>query len=115
MMSLVDTLTLLLTEHKVIPDIILDPSFSPSVLISIQWPNGTKANLGNTLTINDTLDEPKLLFTPLSVPDNAGLIVSDSEIAEITYTLVLIDPDAPSNADPKYRQFRHWVVRPGSR
>jgi hypothetical protein len=30
---------------------------------------------------------------------------------EVSYTLVMVDPDAPSRGDPKYRQFRHWMVR----
>lgn len=26
------------------------------------------------------------------------------------YTLMLVDPDAPSRADPKFREWVHWVV-----
>lgn len=26
------------------------------------------------------------------------------------YTVVMTDPDAPSRADPKFREWRHWVV-----
>lgn len=26
------------------------------------------------------------------------------------YTLIFTDPDAPSRADPKFREFRHWLV-----
>ena len=26
------------------------------------------------------------------------------------YTIVMTDPDAPSRADPKYGEWRHWVV-----
>lgn len=26
------------------------------------------------------------------------------------YTLIMTDPDAPSRADPKYREVRHWLV-----
>lgn len=26
------------------------------------------------------------------------------------YTLIMTDPDAPSRAQPKFREFRHWLV-----
>jgi len=26
------------------------------------------------------------------------------------YALLMVDPDAPSRADPKYRQSRHWLI-----
>lgn len=26
------------------------------------------------------------------------------------YTLMMVDPDAPSRADPKFREVRHWLV-----
>lgn len=26
------------------------------------------------------------------------------------YSLILTDPDAPSRTDPKFREFKHWVV-----
>jgi hypothetical protein len=112
-MDPLSTLVNPLIEHKIIPDVIPDSKFSPSVLLSVQWPkpNNKKANLGNTLTVEDTQEEPEILFTPVAIPDSTGQLVSDSLTAETTYTLAFVDPDAPSKADPKYRQFRHWVVR----
>jgi hypothetical protein len=112
-MNPLSTLVNPLIEHKIIPDVIPDSKFSPSVLLSVQWPkpNNKKANLGNTLTVEDTREEPEILFTPVAIPDSTGQLVSDSLTAETTYTLAFVDPDAPSKADPKYRQFRHWVVR----
>lgn len=26
------------------------------------------------------------------------------------YTLLMVDPDAPSRADPKFRSYKHWAV-----
>lgn len=26
------------------------------------------------------------------------------------YTLIMTDPDAPSRANPTYREFKHWVI-----
>jgi phosphatidylethanolamine-binding protein (PEBP) family uncharacterized protein len=41
-----------------------------------------------------------------------GEMIDDQDTQEVTvaYTLVLVDPDAPSAAHPKSRQYRHWVV-----
>ncbi|KAF8060727.1 PEBP-like protein [Lyophyllum atratum] len=92
-----------LKREKVVPEVI-PTTFSPSILFSIIWPNGKEAVLSNFLTREDTLEEPNLSFVPLNVPDNP------EPAGDVTYTLVMTDPDAPSRADPKYRQFRHWVI-----
>lgn len=103
-----------LVKYGIIPDVIPDSSFSSSFSLSIEWPNNKKANLGNNLTTDDTHDEPSISFTPVVIPAHSTgqpFVGSGSLAADKTYTLVMVDPDAPSKADPKYRQFRHWVVR----
>lgn len=88
-----------LLREGVIPDVV--PDFQPTVFFTLVWPDGKEATLGNFLTRTDTLEEPQIhLSSRLS-----------DEASTISYTLVMTDPDAPSRADPKYRQFRHWVVR----
>ncbi|KAI8885140.1 PEBP-like protein, partial [Backusella circina FSU 941] len=37
-------------------------------------------------------------------------IYSGDTINRNTYTMMMIDPDAPSRDDPKYRYYRHWVL-----
>ena len=54
--------------------------------------------LGNTLTKVETSFEPSVEITPLDSTD------------EGTYTLAMLDPDAPSHQDPKFGPFRHWIV-----
>ena len=80
---------------------------------TIVYPTGREVATGNTLLREDTLDEPDVVITPMNLPfanaDSTG--EGDDLVKEVSYTLVLTDPDAPSKADPKYRQFRHWVVR----
>ncbi|KAG1730387.1 phosphatidylethanolamine-binding protein [Suillus paluster] len=89
-------------DKDLIPDVIpADPSFDPKDLLVVTFPTGQEALLGNTLTETDTADEPTVAFIPVQVPAVNG---------ESTYTLVMTDPDAPSKADPRYAQFRHWVV-----
>lgn len=90
-----------LADAGVIPDVIpAVPPFLPKALLVVTFPTGQEALLGNTLTKTDTSDEPTVAFTPMQ----------SDVIDEPTYTLVMTDPDAPSRYDPKFAQWRHWVV-----
>lgn len=95
-----------LKREKLIPEVIPE-SFVPSILFSIVYPGGNEVILGNELLISQTVDEPEISFTPLNMPVEQA----DSEGDEVTYTLVLFDPDVPTRADPQFKTFRHWVVR----
>lgn len=55
--------------------------------------------LGNELTKADTQSQPNVQITPMGVEDGSP-----------TYTLAMLDPDAPSKENPKFGPFRHWVV-----
>ncbi|KAG2032656.1 phosphatidylethanolamine-binding protein [Suillus americanus] len=89
-----------LKDNGIIPDVIpIDPPFHPKALLVVIFPTSQEALLGNTLTKTDTTDEPTVLFTPVL-----------NVTGEPTYTLVMTDPDAPSRENPKFREWRHWVV-----
>lgn len=70
------------------------------ILFSIQilkvfYPNGAVVNLGNELRPTQTKDAPNVTW----------------EAEKNTfYTLMMVDPDAPSRANPLYREIRHWLV-----
>ena len=69
----------------------------------VNWSeSNSKANLGNVLTPTQVKTEPSLLWT---ADENAY------------YTALLTDPDAPSRADPQFRENHHWLVVniPGNR
>ncbi|KAG6884412.1 hypothetical protein C0993_011371 [Termitomyces sp. T159_Od127] len=88
-----------LLKEDIIPDVV-SSDFLPTVFFTPVWLDGKEATLGNFLTREDTLEEPQIhLHSRLS-----------AEAFTASYTLVMTDPDAPSRADPKYRQFRHWVI-----
>jgi len=98
-----NTVRIALADAGIIPDVIpAVPPFLPKALLVVTFPTGQEALLGNTLTKKDTADEPTVAFTPMQVLDMTD---------EPTYTLVMTDPDAPSRHDPKFAQWRHWVVR----
>jgi hypothetical protein len=96
-----------LHKSQIIPDVIpSSENFYPSLLFSVLYPaNPERFVIGAELPRGDTLDEPDIVFTPMQFPDER------SRKGEVTYTLVMTDPDAPSREDPKFAQFRHWVVR----
>lgn len=90
-----------LTAGDIIPEVIRPP-FNPSALLVVSWPtSGKEASLGNTLTAPETALEPSLAFTPM---------ITQAPYDEVSYTLVMTDPDAPSRKDPKFAQWRHWLV-----
>jgi len=102
-------LTTALKDEQVIPDII-PPSikFTPSILFSIIWPaNGTEVTLGNKIAKDMTLDEPEINIL-LSTHTQTGS--DDIRSGDVSYTLVMTDPDAPSRNDPKFGEWRHWIV-----
>lgn len=112
-MPLLDPLSTVIASLKresIIPDV-LPEDFYPSSLFSIVWPNGKEAVLGNELTREDTLDEPSINFAPMNVPpEQADSSGEAGSVRDLTYTVVMFDPDAPSKADPKFKCFRHWVI-----
>ena len=85
-----------LKRDQVIPDVI-PKSFAPSVLFSIVYP-GVETGLGKEILRNHTLPEPTIK------------LLSRGGEGDKSFTLVLTDPDAPSRADPKFGEWRHWVV-----
>ncbi|EKM52967.1 uncharacterized protein PHACADRAFT_259141 [Phanerochaete carnosa HHB-10118-sp] len=97
-----------LERSGIIPDVVpAARSFTPTHLFAVLYPTGTgrEVLLGNEFSRDETLDEPVVSFTPMSVastPEDAN--------ADPSYTLVMLDPDVPSRAEPTNRSFRHWVI-----
>ena len=112
MTSPLDSIVVALKRQEIIPDVI-PSNFTPTLLFSIVYPAGCEVTMGNTLLREDTLDEPDVVISPMNLPfANADSTGEGDDLAkEVSYTLVMTDPDAPSRADPKYRQSRHWLVR----
>lgn len=94
-----------LKESGVIPDVIPESlNFAPSEFFTVAYPSKTLTEVGSKFTKDETQQEPELYL----IDNDEG-----EAAAEETYTLVMTDPDAPSRADPKYGQWRHWVVSLG--
>jgi len=98
-----------LKREQIIPHVI-PALFNPSLLFSIVYPSGKEVMLGNEFIVEETLDEPSINFTPMNMPPEQADNPGDVGVNEISYTLAMVDPDAPSRAEPVYRSFRHWLV-----
>ncbi|KAF8356831.1 hypothetical protein PRIPAC_91826 [Pristionchus pacificus] len=80
------------SSHGVVPDVI---SVAPKALCTIKYDSGVEVSEGNVLTPTQVKNAPSVKWNG----DNNKL-----------YTLIMTDPDAPSRAEPKYREWHHWLV-----
>ncbi|XP_065371597.1 protein D3-like [Calliphora vicina] len=79
-------------DNEIIPDVIQE---APKEFLKVSYDNGLEVDKGNELTPTQVKLQPKVEW----------LAQSDKY-----YTLIMTDPDAPSRANPKVREFRHWLV-----
>ena len=78
-------------EFEIVPDVI--PTV-PNSLLEVTWKD-VGANLGSVVTPTQMKDEPILKW--------------EAE-ANAFYTVMLVDPDAPSRQNPQYKNVLHWLV-----
>ncbi|XP_039492541.1 protein D2 [Drosophila santomea] len=79
-------------SHQVVPDVIPEP---PNQLLKVVYSNNLVAKDGVELTPTQVKDQP--------------VVEWDAQPGEF-YTLIMTDPDAPSRAEPKFREFKHWIL-----
>lgn len=101
-----------LQADQVIPDVIPESyGFNPTALFSIIWPStGVEIVLGDKVPREKTLEEPHIKLLPVFLPSGELDKSAGQRSCDVNYTLVMTDPDAPSRKDPKFGQWRHWVV-----
>ncbi|CAH0698569.1 unnamed protein product [Spodoptera exigua] len=63
-------------------------------LLTIKYPSGSVVTTGKELTPTQVKDQP---------------VVQWAAKEEEYYTLAMVDPDAPSREDPKFREWHHWL------
>lgn len=76
-----------------VPDVL--DEVPPKGKLQVNYPVGVAVQEGNELTPTQVKDEPAVTW------DTQG---------EELHTLLMVDPDAPSRADPTYREILHWAV-----
>ncbi|KAG8166312.1 hypothetical protein KVR01_002001 [Diaporthe batatas] len=92
-----------LKKAEIIPTVI--DGFLPSLLVGVDWPSSKHADLGNTVKPKKLQDEPTITLTRPG--SETG---SCRSIANVTYTVTMTDPDAPSRDDPKWSEMCHWIA-----
>lgn len=79
-------------QHQVVPDVI---PIAPAEVAKVSYISGVIVDAGNELKPRQVKDVPKVEWNA----DPAAF-----------YTLCMTDPDAPSRAEPTYREWHHWLV-----
>ncbi|RHZ48254.1 hypothetical protein CDV55_101063 [Aspergillus turcosus] len=79
----------------------LPQDFKPTTQLHISF-NNKPVSLGNLFRASECKTAPSVSFS--KEEDDAPSSASTS------YTLLLVDPDAPTPDDPKFAFWRHWVV-----
>ncbi|KAK7748529.1 carboxypeptidase Y inhibitor [Cytospora paraplurivora] len=92
-----------LKEAEIIPTVI--DNFLPSLLLDVNWSSSDFASLGNTLKPKKLQDEPSITLTRPPTPRDVCYSATN-----VTYTVTVTDPDAPSRHDPKWSEFLHWIA-----
>ncbi|RYP11024.1 hypothetical protein DL765_007900 [Monosporascus sp. GIB2] len=77
--------------------------FLPSFILDVEWSSDVYASLGNTLKPKKVQDQPT--FSVIRSPGTTG-----SAAANLTYTITLTDPDAPSRDNPKWAEMCHFIA-----
>ncbi|XP_064550189.1 protein D2 [Drosophila montana] len=78
--------------HQVVPDVISEP---PTDLLRVSYDNRLLVKDGDIVTPTQVKNKP---------------VVEWKAEPDAYYTLMMVDPDAPSRAEPKLREFKHWLV-----
>lgn len=90
-----------LHEGNLLPgpaDGLIPASFKPTTQLHVSY-HGKDVDLGNLLRVYECKVAPNLSFQREADVDS-----------NTAYTLMLVDPDAPTPDDPKYAFWRHWVL-----
>ncbi|CAH1270251.1 PEBP1 [Branchiostoma lanceolatum] len=83
-------------QHDIVPDVIdTAPTVAAEVTYGVADDGVISVDFGNELTPTQVKSPPQVTWP-----------VDDGSL----YTLVMTDPDAPSRANPRFREFHHWLV-----
>ena len=85
-------------QWQVVPDLV---QMNAPTLMSVKY-RGKETILGSILLKKDTQQQPELDWAPAQKMAISGV--------PQLYTVICCDPDAPSRANPKWRNYLHWAV-----
>ncbi|XP_034660535.1 protein D3 [Drosophila subobscura] len=82
--------------EDIVPDVV---DSVPKGTLQVMYAGSHFVEQGNELTPTQVKDEPHVTWVS---PEGEG--------RETLLTLLMVDPDAPTRADPTYREILHWAV-----
>jgi len=95
-----------LLANQIIPQVLDD--FEPTYYIDLTFPKDhERVLMGNDIPVKSVSKRPVFTFHPLTGPPSYGDPPNDKDL---TFTLVLTDPDALSREHPVKSEMCHWIV-----
>ncbi|RHZ47222.1 YbhB/YbcL family Raf kinase inhibitor-like protein [Aspergillus thermomutatus] len=93
-------LTQSLAQASLTPGLLpfLPQDFNPTTQLDVSF-NDRPVSFGNLLRAGECKTAPTVSFSK-----------ENDSASSTSYTLLLVDPDAPTPDDPKFAFWRHWVV-----
>ncbi|KAI7782611.1 hypothetical protein LA080_013099 [Diaporthe eres] len=90
-----------LSDAKLVPGPaaeLIPEGFRPTTKLEVSY-DGKALDLGNLFRVRETKVQPNISFQREADVDH-----------KTSYTLMLVDPDAPTPDDPKFAFWRHWII-----
>lgn len=95
-----------LLANQIIPQVLDD--FEPTYYLDLSYPkHHERVLLGNDIPVKAVSKRPVFTFHPLTGPPSYGDPPSDKNL---TFTLILTDPDALSRKHPVKSEMCHWIM-----
>ncbi|KAF2146718.1 uncharacterized protein K452DRAFT_241750 [Aplosporella prunicola CBS 121167] len=93
-----------LKKAEIIPTVIDD--FLPQLTLNVTWPTHETADLGNKVKPEDLQKAPSLTLDD----EPTSATANNNCKSNMTYTVALTDPDAPSRDNPEWSEICHWII-----
>ncbi|KAI0390160.1 phosphatidylethanolamine-binding protein [Xylariaceae sp. FL0594] len=77
--------------------------FRPTTRLHVMYGDGKAVDNGTFFRAGECAEAPRIKFAPEEKDE-------EDEYNDASYTLLLVDPDAPTPDEPKYAFWRHWVL-----
>lgn len=100
-----------LKEAKLVPgpaEVVISPAFTPTFDLKVSF-DSKPVSLGKFFKAGECKPVPAVSFSPVSATSSTTSS-TDEQKNDRTYLFMMIDPDAPTPADPKFAFWRHYVV-----
>lgn len=83
--------------------------FYLQIYVNVSYPSShSSVNLGNSISPSNVSTSP--VFEIRSIRNAASLVPTTTLPTNVTYTLVLTDPDATYRLDPVMAEMCHWII-----